>query len=419
MKTQLTTYLFLLLFSIPVWSITIDQSTATALNPVNLYADSTFTEDTEYVYKEGDMFRVLRESAYEHPDADQKQKFKWYQVETPDNRVGWIFGDGLAVYVSQQDLDPVLLPYHRRKVTLGNGFDSAITWVASIQGRDNFHQEDYMNPLYSEFYLVVTNFRGRSVMMKCAGESARGETSIKNVETKDITGDGHPEFIVQRGTKNVGSHIIERDLEIYSLKAGTLVSIFKENMGLAYETGIPSPALYKYVEIEDRTIRISYLDYVVCDNYKQSHPTDAKYPRQERCMEYVTSYYNWDKRSKAFKNLYGNSRTSPKGGSWESGIALKNVPKNNGNTISRINRGDVLTLIKHYEEYVVENGKKKIRNWFYVSDSKGKLGYVDASQIGFMELEHADVLNRYYLNPPLSKSDWKLDAGLFLKVLLP
>ncbi len=398
----------------PIWGIVIDQASATALNQVVLYEDSTFIHHSEYTYKEGEMFRIIGESRFEHPDADQKQKFKWYKVETPDQQIGWIYGDGLAVYVQQQDLNSILRPYHRKKVSLGSGFERAITWVASIQGRDNFHEQDYMNPLYNEYYLVVTNTRGRSVMMKCAGESARGETAIRKVDIGDITGDGNAEFIVQHETRNVGSHIIERNLEIYSMKAGTLALVFEENLALAYENGIPSPSLYKHVEIEKQGIRISYVDYLNCDNYGLGQHTDPISPQKERCLEYVTSYFTWDKRTKTFQNLYGNTRLAPKGGPWSSQITLRNKPSTNGAVVGYVNTGETVSIIKHYEEYVLEFGKKKIRNWFRVADDKGRLGYVNAEKIGFIEIEHADILNSYYLQPPLSKSEWKSPSTQFL-----
>ncbi len=414
MKKQIILYTILFLAYHQMEAITINDSSATALNQVMLYGDSSFVEHSNHIYKEGDMFKILEQSEHEHPDADQKQKFKWYKVETPDQQVGWIFGDGLAIYVEQQELAPALRPYHRKRMQLGNGFDNAVTWIAAIHGRDNFHAQDYMNPLYNEYYLVVTNPRGRSVLMKCSGESARGETTIKNVKSLDITGDGHPEFIVQRGTKNIGSHIIERELEIYSFKAGTLVSIFQESLGLSYETGVPSPALYKHVEIEKQSIRISYLNYMTCDLYSQKLDTDARYPRQERCMEYVTSTYYWDKRTKSFKNPYGRTHISPQGGTWASGAVIKESPKKEGRTLAHIQKGAALTLIKHYENYVVEGGKKKIENWFFVQTEDGKKGYILSQSVGFVDLEHADILNQYYLNPPISKSDWKGDGSAFI-----
>lgn len=420
MFRQLITYIIFFSLIGSVSAIQIDQTSATALNTVTLYQDSTFIQHTDFQYKEGTFFKIIDESYYEHPDADQKQKFKWYKVETNDKQIGWVFGDGLAVFVPHQDVDPILKPFHQQRVSLGNGFDNAVSWVGAIYGRDNFHAQDYMNPLYNEYYLVVTNKRGNSVLMKCSGESVRGETFAQKVETKDITGDGFPEYIVQRRTSNVGSNLDEREVEIFTMKAGTLSSIFLEHMTLSYESDVPSPALYKQIEIEEKSIRVSYVDYVLPNRYSQDHHLGPQYPRKERCVEYVTAYYTWDKRTKMFKNLYGESRMAPEAGLWgKSSYSIKEKPQVSSRTISSARPNEAITIIKHYEEYVVEGGKKLIKNWFYVRTADGKYGYIPATKVGLMNLEHADILNTYYMNPPISKLDWKANGDDFLILNLP
>lgn len=411
-------HIILLLWSANAFAVNIDQSSATALNTVTLYADSTFVEEAGSEYKEGAYFRILSESYYEHPDADQKQKFKWFKVETADKKTGWIYGDGLAVFVPYEDLDAILRPFHRKKVSLGNGFEKAVAWVGAINGRDNFYEQDYMNPLYNEYYLIVTNQRGNSVLMKCSGESVRGETLIQEIQQHDITGDGFPEFIVQRRTINVGSAMDEREVEIYTVKAGTLSSVFHEHLTLSYESDVPSPALYKMLEVGDRSIRISYVDYVLHKNYSQQHNLTPLYPKKERCMEYVTAYYSWDKRTKTFKNLYGESRMEVSGSLWSSSFSLKETPRFSSKTASIVKSGEPLTIIKHYEEYAVEGGKKVIKNWFYIKTAQGKYGYLPANKVGLQNVEHADILNRYYLNPPISKSDYKASGVEFMSFQL-
>ncbi len=416
---KLAIHIILLLASINCWGVTIDQTSATALNQVRLYKDSSFVEPTRIFFKEGDVFNIIDESLLQHPDADQKQKFKWYKIKSSNGDIGWIFGDGLAVFVAQQELNHIFQPFHQKKVKLSSGFENATTWIASIQGRDNFHQHDYMNPLYNEYYLVATNHRGRSVLMKCAGESARGETLIQRISCRDITGDGYEEFIIQRSTLNNGSHIEEKEVEIFSMKAGTLASIFLEHMSLAYEVNVPSPALYKFIEIENQSIRVSYIDYMPCQDYSQNCETDARFKKSERCMEYVTTYYNWDKRTKTFKNLYGSATMAIQGGVWKTGTALKKEPQNQSATISYLRKDQSLTIIKHYEKYVVEQGQKKIKNWFYVKDAEGIYGYIPAEKTGIASVEHADILNLYYSNPPLSKLTWNIKNIRFLKINLP
>ena len=56
----------LLVMSSNAFGVQIDPSSATALNTVTLYADSTFVEETKHVYKEGAFFKVIKESYFEH-----------------------------------------------------------------------------------------------------------------------------------------------------------------------------------------------------------------------------------------------------------------------------------------------------------------------------------------------------------------
>lgn len=419
MKETIAHILFLFL-SFTALGLDINSSSATALNTVTLYKDSTFIQDTKD-YSEGTFFKVLETSYYEHPDGDQKQKFKWFKVETEDQQIGWVFGDGLAVFVPREQLSEVLLPFHNAKISLGQGFQNATTWIAAIQGRDNFHAQDYMNPLYSEYYLVITNQKGKSVMLKCAGESARGETIVHQITMKDVTSDNYTDIIIERGTSTYESELDERELEIFSYKAGTLTSVFLEHLTLSYDTNIPSPALYKYVEIDPRYIRVSYVNYALSTATTSQKNIPVNH-QNERGIEYITTYYKWDKRQKVFKNLYGNSASTlfanPRGNDNGATI-IRTSPSKDATVVERIYQlEDVINVFKHYEKYVLENGQKKIEHWFFVETSDGsKMGYIPAKSVYFTDIDHAELLNSYYANPPLSKSEWKADARTFLKGL--
>lgn len=395
------------------WGLEIDASSATALNHITLYQDSTFVTEIGD-YPEGSLFKILAESHYQHPDADQKQKFKWFRLEARDGKIGWGFGDGLAVFVPEADLVPALKPYCRKRLDLGSGFDGALTWVAAIHGRDNFHAEDYLNPLYSECYLVITSTRGKSVQVKCSGESVRGETRLGQLLTQDITGDGKPEIILERRTTAVGSQMEEAELEVFSMKAGTLASVFLEHLSLSYETHIPSPAISKFVEISTKTIRVSYLDYVTLEKYAQNYPKGPAHPRKERCMEYVTATYSWNSRNKNFQNLYGETRLAPQARLWEGAAALTESPHAQGPPLAYVQAGQRLEIIKHHEEYVVRGGQKKVEHWFFVQNQRGQQGYLPAKAVKLTNMEPAEVLNRYYLHPPLSKSEWSVPEQVFV-----
>ena len=394
----------------------LQSKSATALNNVILYPDTSFTKHSNISYGSGELFEILGQTYFEHEDDAQNQKFKWYKVRTKDNREGWIFGDGLAVIVPDDQLDPQLKSFHKRKVSFNSGFEHSMMWIASIQGRDNFHAQDFLNPPYKEFYIVITNQAGRSVHINYAGLSARGKNELRRFQLKDLTGDGISEFILQRTTYPVASHMEYRSLEIFAIQAGTISKIFEEQMNLSYGDDSPSPALYKFIEIEEQSIRVAYVDYVPNKKYSLAYKHDPISKTQERCLEYVTYTYQWSERHKQYKLIYNESRTAPIAGVKHHGVIIQEKPKLTGKYITAVSKTDRLKIIKHYEKVILEGGVKKIKPYLYVLLPSGKAGYLPAKELGFIEMEHADLLNRYYQNPPLAKSDWKTTDS-FLKIL--
>ncbi len=405
----LITIALLLWSSIAIYATSIVSThSATALNQINIYPDSTFFSNDFVKYKEGSLFEIVSTSVLEHEDADQNQKFKWYQVRSIiDGQIGWAYGDGLATYSSEYEVPSRLKAFHNKTIRLNEGFEDAVMWIASIQGRDNFHKQDYMNPIYNEYYLVLTNNKGKSVHLKCSGVSAMGETSIHKLLLADVTEDKIPEFIIQRSTLANGSDIEERALEIYSMKAGTLVNIFEERMTLTFRENTKSPALFKYAQIDKNSIRISFLDYKKCTQYKLDYETDLQKYIEERCLEYVTYTYNWDKYENKYRLLYDETRIAPEAGIRDNTAVLKVKPTKDARSISTITSSDLLTVVKHSESYSVVEGKKHIHQYLLVQTPSGQMGYVPAEDIGFIDIEHADIINTFYPQAILIKNDWK------------
>ncbi|MEL6922677.1 MAG: hypothetical protein AAFO94_01435, partial [Bacteroidota bacterium] len=199
--------------------------TATALNRVSLFSDSTFTAHTNTTFEEGVLFEVIDESYNEHEDDSQNQKFKWFKIRTMDGREGWLYGDGIAVVLHDDLVDDHLRPFHKRKVQFNNGFENAVIWLAAIEGRDNVHESDFMNPLYNEYYLVITNQRNQSVHINYAGMSAMGRNELSEFQLQDITGDQVPELMLMQSSYPVESETEDRQLIIYSMQAGTLTKV--------------------------------------------------------------------------------------------------------------------------------------------------------------------------------------------------
>jgi len=152
----------------------LSSRSATALNKVVLYSDSSFFQHSSIVYEEGDLFEVLKETRYEHEDAAQNQKFKWFYVRTPDEKEGWIYGDGLAVIQPLDEIQGAIKKYHQKEIDYSGKGEPIFTWIASIEGKDNFHEEDHLNPLYKEQYLVLTSPLKKSAHIQLSGQSAMG-----------------------------------------------------------------------------------------------------------------------------------------------------------------------------------------------------------------------------------------------------
>ncbi|MFK8101676.1 MAG: hypothetical protein AB8G15_04100 [Saprospiraceae bacterium] len=394
----------------------LQSKSATALNNVILYTDTSFTQHSNISYQSGTLFEIIGQSYLEHEDDAQNQKFKWFKVRANDQQEGWIFGDGLAVIVPKDQVDPQLKKFHQQKVSFNSGFENSMMWVAAIQGRDNFHEQDFLNPPYKEFYLVITNPAGRSVHINYAGLSARGKNELRQFQLQDVTGDGISEFILQRATQPVASDLAYRSVEIFAIQAGTIAKIFSEEMNLNYGDDSPSPALHKFIEIEDQTIRVAYIDYVPNKKYSLPYDNDPISQTQERCLEYVTYTYQWNERQKQYQMIYEVTRTAPIAGTKKHGVIIQDKPKLSGKYICPINKSDRLKVIKHFEKTVIAQGKKKTIAYLYVLLPSGKAGYLPAHEIGFVESEHAALLNKFYLNPPLVKSNWKTTDN-FLKIL--
>ncbi len=386
----------------------LQDKTATALNTVTLYPDSTFVKHSNIAYKEGSLFEVIGQTHYEHEDDDQNQKFKWFHVKSTDGKTGWIYGDALAVILPDNSIPKPLQHFNKKKISLGKGFENATIWVASTDGRDNFHKNDFLNPLYKEFYIVITNEHNRSVHIKYGGVSAMGTTNILEFESQDLTDDGNSDFILINSTLPAGDAPEIRNLEIYSIQAGTLRKIFEEKLNLNIEDDVKSPALFKFVEIDSDGIRVAYVDFLNCKNYQQKYKTNIISKTKEKCLEYVTYTYQWSKQRKMYKAFYEESRTAPKAGIKNYGVWLQDTPGNSGRKIKAIQLQDKLSVIKQYEKIVLENGRKKITPYLYIALPSGEQGYVPARQVGFIKMEHDDLLNRYFQNPPLSKNDWSM-----------
>jgi len=416
LKTQFI-YSFFLLFPFCLNGQILPPRPATALNKVILYQDSSFFDHSSVVYEEGALFSVLGESRFEHEDAAQNQKFKWYYVRTPDQKKGWIFGDGIAVIQPEDEIEGILNNYHLKEIQYDNNNEKLTAWIATIEGRDNLYEEDHLNPLYKEQYLVLTSPLKKSIHIQLSGVSAMGSNKLKQLRFTDINGDDISEVILVRNSTDNNNPLESRTIGIYSFQAGTIVKVFEERMTLNYKDNQPSPALFKIVDIGDHTIRIAYVDYMACKDYSLALSTNEVSKTQERCMEYVTYTYVWEEQAQKFQPLYEESRTYLEGLLKDAkGYALRREPSFLGEVVEQLSVNAPLTIIKHYEKIIKRKDKKVVIPYLYVKTAKDNYGYLHADKVQFIKSEHASLLHQFYQDPPLLKEDWTSNNSfLFFK----
>ena len=390
--------------------IILQKRAAVTVSPVRFYADSSFTKSTETTFTEGELFEIITETLKEHFDNTQTQTFKWYKVRSLNGQTGWIFGDNLAVVMPELLIDSHLKPFYKKEAHFDNGFEKSIIWVASSEG----HDVKKSNPTYKELYLIITNDDGKSVNLNFSNINDLSKKYLQSIYFQDVTNNKINEIIIETSNSTSDKEIEERNLEIYTFKAGTLSKIFEERLTLTWEEDVPSPAFSKFVEIEGSEIRVAYVDYVPCEKYSLRLPTDVRSQTMERCLEYVTYSFVWDNTKRNFQPFYKESR-APLSGSIKKTLTLRKAPSVNSEKIATLPADDKVLIIKHFDALKSEKGVKKIDNWLYIKHPSGIYGYIHADDVVFKNIEHAAVLKAYYDKTPLLKQDWTSEA-VFLSV---
>ncbi len=382
-----------------------------SVGKVRVYEDSSFLKPTQNSLEESELVEVMSQTAKEYEDNAQNQKFRWYQVRSLGGLIGWVFGDGLAVIVADSRVENRLKLFHKKKVRFNSGFEQSVMWVAAVEGLEIVHQQkDYLNPIYKEFYLVATNERGKSVQINCAETSVAGKSELKMFLLYDVTGDGADEIILQRSSQN-SDGLDNRTLEIHSFQGGNLTKIWEERMTLTYSDNSPSPTLFKYIEVDNQSIRVSYIDYSDCEGEQKSYV---------RCLDYVTKTYVWDMATRQFKILYPETKSPLSGGL----IAKKSIfLRAEADTFSsqkmdKIEYLQNFQVLKHSEKVLVRGTSTSLATWLLVRTKNGALGWIPAAAVRFNFTEHAELLEKYYENPPVFRNDWKGKADFeFIKII--
>jgi hypothetical protein len=393
---------------------TLPSKPALTVDKTIVYADSSFTRPSKETLKSGEVLEILEQSAVEHPDKDKKQQFFWFKVKSKNNKTGWVFGDRLAVLAKNDFLEVEIDKFLQKKISLGVDFEDATIWLGSIVGHD---AEEFHEGFYGETYLIVSSPKGKNSFVRVGKESFQGEIQLLQLFFQDITNDGHAELIFELSSTDHTERFVSRNLEIHSFQTGGLTKIFDENLTLLGANRMPTPCLFKHIEIDDKTIRIEYLDFVSTSQYTLPYPHEIQSQTQEECVEFVTYSYAWSNRNHKIDLLYEESRTAPYVTPLNYGVSVRTTPAVSGEVVSILSEGDKLLVIKQFDKLSKNNaGTVQAEAYLYVRTPDKKYGYVAASKVTWLRMKHADVLGAYARNTPLMKLDWKYE-GSFVRML--
>jgi hypothetical protein len=379
-----------------------------ALQTQWLYADSSFSKPTEIQLTEGEVFIVKGETSQEFENTDQNQTFKWFKAETLSGKKGFVFGDAVAVTTTLSTAPPVFQTWTQKQVAFTPPFSSAVLFIASVEGHDLAPNKQLFNPEYKEFYLVVANESGYGTSILCGTLNQYGDQLPTRITLKDITQDNSEELIIESQTTVPGQTLKDRNIEIWSFQSKSFQKIFEDKLSLGLGQDLPAPSLYKHIYITPGKIRTAYLDYPTCASSIHRN-LSALTDDASRCVQYVTNTLVWDTRSKSFKSLYGESKTSPLANITQFGVALLAAPKNTAARIRPLVKKEKLELIQQIESYVSFGNKQYPDFWWLVRTSNGEYGYVPSYMIQFDgSIELSPLLNKFYNLPPMSLKDWNM-----------
>ncbi|MEZ4950273.1 MAG: hypothetical protein R2784_12915 [Saprospiraceae bacterium] len=369
----------------------IDEEVAgVSINNLTVYSDSSFGGETVAFYKEGAFFKVVKSTRAYYEDDAQKQLFKWYKIETIDHRVGWVYGNDIAIIKKPYAVPNGLKTLYKKEKYFGNEFGTAKVWVASLQGKDILSDKKNLKPEYREDYLVFTNSDYKSAFILISNFNLYGSLELKGVFLKDLTGNGVREIILEKNSKTTGDLKENKALEVYSFIEQNLEKVFEESLNLEMQGRKSSPAGYKLASLQDLAIRIEYVDFNTCRKGSEKISWQMT-STQEYCPVFVTYTYYWNNKEKRFEILYPASEIKLSGRVIFNGSWLKDQPGNYGRSTFPLQYAEVIKI-----DGLVSHSADRKDDWYKVTTETGHFGYVPAKNIMLRETAHASIINAFY-----------------------
>lgn len=388
----------ILLLQLPLKATIFDkinnQKVAIAIGVSSLHSDTALHLQTNTIIEDGTIVEILATSKTLHFDKDEKQKFYWYKVRTPQKQEGWVFGDALATFAMPSSLDTLTMPFLLQRKNFSAAFSDALMWYAAIKGVDI---KGSQTSEYFEQYLVITNQQANSVALYLSGKGIEGEQRLRSLVLQDLTHDNLPEVVIEKSIYEAENNQDKRSVEAYMFNSAGWSKVFDAALNLYLPDGTLSPALYKVIEVENGLIRSSFIDFLATDT-----------PDTYR-LAYVTTAYDWDATSTQFKPFYGESRV-PVDAFSKYYYVLYEKPNIISRVIANTQPDEKLTISRLFMPNANKNAKEV---WLEVENKYGDKGLMPAYQLYLGDAEHAVVLHDYFNHPPEKLSDWKSEESFF------
>jgi len=368
------------------------EKLAVSVNKFILFPDSSYYNHSNIAIAEGETFELLEETALFHEDDSQTQKYKWFKIKLKTGQIGWVFGNNIAVF-DRDAMEKLELKDQKGKLSY-NYYNSKV-WAASIFGYDA--QTSVKTP-YLEKYLVFTNSARQSRYIQIGREQVEGKSWVGDVQLIDLNQDSYHEIVVQLNSKGAMNETVNQYLEIFTMKHDAVINIFSEKINLGRASQNIAPINRKFLELEDGSIRVAFLDYFDCsDSFGGS------------CMEYVTYTYAWDKSTNRFETLYEPSRTKPVLKPKADNLHLYPGP-GLFQTIGTVDTRERLKVIGQEEKILRYGDQMTKKVYFLVETFDGKRGYIESKDVDFVENDYSKSLNKYYHQPAVNVA--KFDADI-------
>lgn len=392
----------LLLICLSANSQSIDATSAVALNKFTLYQEASFTAHSNVVINENTLLKIIWESEELDYDNYQNQMYKWYKVITFDGKEGYVFGDNIARYAND-GIDQNFASLHNIKKSFAPNYKNASVWMAKLKGMD---AEDHGSAAYEETYLVISNNFSHSSFIRIGNVRSEGESKADFIEFKDITNDGFEDIIMQTSSRSIEREYTMKYLEIFSFQSKTLETVLEERLNVETNPSKTAPSLEKHFEIESDFLRVSYIDYVDCEEYCCEEGLKNSPSNELACLEHVTYSYKWDEQKNNFEIFYEKTSVAPTGVPKSKIVYLYPAPGLN-QRVGRVFDTETVKVYQQIEKFYKYGNMEVVEIFFLVETSRGVKAYIKSKDLKFVEVNHAALLNEYYSAPPFYSTGWK------------